>query len=165
MPENNQHEPIDIEPMLESIKRKVVAAFKDQRVINLECDPSLRLIGHADELRSAFTNLVMNAAKYSQDGGIITIRWFSDARHCYLEVEDNGEGIDDIHLPRLTERFYRVDKSRSIETGGTGLGLAIVKHILLRHQAELKVSSSMGEGSTFSCQFPRLRLLAESHRA
>ncbi|WP_339339111.1 phosphate regulon sensor histidine kinase PhoR [uncultured Oceanicoccus sp.] len=165
VPENNKDEPIDLEPMLETIKEEVVTAFKDRRVIKLECDYSLRLIGHADELRSAFTNLVMNAAKYSQDGGIITIRWFGDAQHCYLEVEDNGEGIDDIHLPRLTERFYRVDKSRSIETGGTGLGLAIVKHILLRHQAELKMSSVLGEGSTFSCEFPRMRLLAETHRA
>lgn len=165
VPEISKDEPVDLEPMLEMIKEEVLTAFKDQRIINLECDSSLRLMGNTDELHSAFANLVMNAAKYSQSDGVITIRWYGDARHCYLEVEDNGEGIDDIHLPRLTERFYRVDKSRSIDTGGTGLGLAIVKHILLRHQAELKVSSTLGEGSTFTCEFPGIRLLAESHRA
>ncbi len=165
VPEASKDEPIVLEPMLEMIKEEVVAAFKDTRVINIECDASLRLVGNANELRSAFANLVMNAAKYSESDGIITIRWYGDTQHCYLEVEDNGEGIDDIHLPRLTERFYRVDKSRSIETGGTGLGLAIVKHILLRHQADLKITSVLGEGSTFTCEFPRMRMLAESHTA
>ncbi|ARN76156.1 phosphate regulon sensor histidine kinase PhoR [Oceanicoccus sagamiensis] len=165
IPEDSKDQPIELEPMLQTIKEEVLAAFKGKRLIHLECDASLRLMGNSDELRSAFANLVMNAAKYSHHDGEITVRWFGDSQHCYLEVEDNGEGIDDIHLPRLTERFYRVDKSRSIETGGTGLGLAIVKHILLRHQAELKIKSTLGEGSTFTCEFPGMRALAQSHTA
>ena len=82
------------------------------------------------------------------------IRWFADRDHAYLQVEDNGVGIDAEHIPRLTERFYRVDKSRSMDTGGTGLGLAIVKHVLLRHQARLQITSKPDEGSCFSCVFP-----------
>ncbi len=163
--EDGKDRPLEVEPMLQAIREEVLTAFKGKREINLECDSSLRLVGNSDELRSAFANLVMNAAKYSYGDGVITIRWYGDTRHCYLEVEDNGEGIDDIHLPRLTERFYRVDKSRSIETGGTGLGLAIVKHILLRHQAELKIRSTLGEGSTFTCEFPSMRALAQPHTA
>jgi two-component system phosphate regulon sensor histidine kinase PhoR len=96
----------------------------------------------------------MNAARYVDEQGDISIRWYSDGTHARLAVKDNGIGIDAYHIPRLTERFYRVDSSRSIDTGGTGLGLAIVKHVLLRHQAELQIESQPGEGSTFSCVFP-----------
>ena len=159
------HSPIAIRPMLEIIRSDVLAAVKSERSITIECDDSLQLLGNSSQLQSAFSNLVMNAAKYTPENGEITIRWFAENQHLCLAVEDNGEGIDSHHLPRLTERFYRVDKSRSIDTGGTGLGLAIVKHILLQHQAELKITSDVGKGSSFSCVFPLSRALPQSHTA
>ena len=127
-----------------------------ERVICIECDENSQIRGNSFELRSAFSNIVMNAAKYTQPCGKIIVRWQSGPKGAALEVEDNGEGIDTHHIPRLTERFYRVDKSRARETGGAGLGLAIVKHILLRHNAHLEVSSKLGEGSVFRCEFPLL---------
>ena len=165
VPESVQQDEIELRPMLEMVREEVLAAVKGERDISIDCDDSLHLLGNGDELHSAITNLVMNAAKYTGDKGQILIRWYGDQHHVYLSVEDDGEGIDSYHFPRLTERFYRVDKSRSIDTGGTGLGLAIVKHILLHHQAELRISSTLGKGSTFSCVFPRLRAVAESHIA
>jgi two-component system phosphate regulon sensor histidine kinase PhoR len=115
--------------------------------------------GSRDELRSAFGNLVSNAIRYTPDGGQIELRWAESESEGRFEVEDTGIGIAHEHLSRLTERFYRVDKSRSRETGGTGLGLAIVKHILLRHDGRLDVASKLGEGSTFSAVLPAERLL------
>lgn len=165
IPEIVEQEPINLLPMLEMIREEVLEAVKGCRTILIDCDDSISLLGSSDELRSAFANLVMNAAKYTSEDGEIRIRWFHDKHNAYLSVEDNGEGIDDHHLPRLTERFYRVDKSRSIDTGGTGLGLAIVKHIMLHHQAELQISSSLGEGSCFTCVFPINRMLSHSHTA
>lgn len=159
------HSPIAIRPMLEIIRSDVLAAVKSERSITIECDDSLQLLGNSSQLQSAFSNLVMNAAKYTRENGEITVRWFAENKHLCLAVEDNGEGIESHHLPRLTERFYRVDKSRSIDTGGTGLGLAIVKHILLQHQAELKITSDVGKGSSFSCVFPLSRALPQSHTA
>ena len=157
LPTAPQQDRIAIRPMLEAIREEVLATCNHQRQISIECDDELQLAGSSAEIRSAFANLVMNAAKYTAEDGEISVRWFGDQQHLYLEVEDNGEGIERHHLPRLTERFYRVDKSRSIETGGTGLGLAIVKHILLHHQAELKITSVPGQGSVFSCVFPAAR--------
>lgn len=165
VPDIAEQAPIAIRPMLEVIREDVLAAVKGRRNITIECDDSLQLVGNSAELQSAFSNLVMNAAKYTPVDGEITIRWFADHQHLYLAVEDSGEGIEDHHLPRLTERFYRVDKSRSIETGGTGLGLAIVKHILLHHEAELTISSHVGKGSTFNCVFPRSRAFPQSDPA
>ena len=92
--------------------------------------------------------------KYTPDGGTIHVRWWSDEAGAHLSVEDSGIGIEQKHLPRLTERFYRVDSSRASSTGGTGLGLAIVKHVLLRHQGRLDITSIPGRGSCFSCHFP-----------
>lgn len=161
LPDIAEQLPMAIRPMLEVIRDDVLTAVKAPRDIIIECDDSLQLVGNSIELQSAFSNLVMNAAKYTPVEGEITIRWFADGQHLCLSVEDNGEGIDSHHLPRLTERFYRVDKSRSIETGGTGLGLAIVKHILLHHEAELMISSQVGKGSTFSCLFPRSRAFSQ----
>ena len=122
--------------------------------IVLEAESDLLLRGAEEELHSAFTNLVSNAVRYTPVGGRITLRWFADARGAYFQVEDTGEGIAPQHIPRLTERFYRVDVGRSRQTGGTGLGLAIVKHVLERHQAQLRVESELGRGSCFSCDFP-----------
>lgn len=154
VPEVDNLEPVMLLPMLSSIREEVLAAVKGERNIRIECDEDSQVRGNSFELRSAFNNLVMNAAKYTQTGGEITVRWQMSRQSATLEVEDNGEGIDSYHIPRLTERFYRVDKSRASETGGAGLGLAIVKHILLRHKAHLTVTSRPGEGSVFRCEFP-----------
>ncbi len=116
------------------------------------------LRGDGDQLRSAFSNLIFNAVKYTPAGGRIEIRWHTDREGAHLSVRDSGIGIDPIHIPRLTERFYRADPSRHKETGGTGLGLAIVKHVLLNHDGKLEILSRMGDGSEFICHFPRERL-------
>nr|BFE92573.1 hypothetical protein GCM10020185_31090 [Pseudomonas brassicacearum subsp. brassicacearum] len=100
-----------------------------------------------------FSNLVFNAVKYTPEQGRIHVRWWGDEQGAHLSVRDSGIGIDSKHLPRLTERFYRVDSSRNSNTGGTGLGLAIVKHVLLRHRARMEISSVPGHGSTFTCHF------------
>jgi two-component system phosphate regulon sensor histidine kinase PhoR len=112
------------------------------------------IIGGADELRSAFGNLVSNAVRYTPDGGEIRIGWKLSPLGPEFSAQDNGIGIKQEHLSRLTERFYRVDKGRSRETQGTGLGLAIVKHVLVRHDARLRVESEPGKGSTFTIHFP-----------
>lgn len=116
------------------------------------------LIGSEKELHSAFANLASNAVRYTPAGGRIIIGWRRNAMGGVFWVEDNGPGIDPAHIPRLTERFFRADRGRSRETGGTGLGLAIVKHIVSRHQAELKIESTLGKGSRFSVHFPLARL-------
>lgn len=115
--------------------------------------------GNLSELRSAFGNLISNAVRYTQDGGLIRIRWGDEDGVPVFAVTDSGAGIPAEHLPRLTERFYRVDKGRSASTGGTGLGLAIVKHVLQHHQAQLDIQSTLGQGSTFRAVFPRQRVL------
>jgi two-component system phosphate regulon sensor histidine kinase PhoR len=122
-------------------------------------EPALQLRGSRDELRSAFGNLVSNAVRYTQAGGRIGLCWRVESGGVRFEVEDSGIGIAPEHLPRLTERFYRVDKSRSRETGGTGLGLAIVKHVLLRHDGKLDISSQLGRGSVFSAWLPASRVV------
>ena len=161
LPDISEQQDIDVPAALDMIREEIQAAFNNERTITLECDESLHLVGSWGELHSAFSNLVMNAAKYTDSGGHITIRWYCDDNNAYLQVEDDGVGIDSQHLPRLTERFYRVDQSRSVDTGGTGLGLAIVKHVLMRHNAELLVTSRFGEGSTFTCVFPQSQTFIE----
>jgi two-component system phosphate regulon sensor histidine kinase PhoR len=121
----------------------------------------LHLTGSEPELRSAFSNLVFNAVKYTPDGGQIHVRWWQDAQGAHLSVQDSGIGIEAKHIPRLTERFYRVDSSRSSNTGGTGLGLAIVKHVLLRHRGRLEISSVPNRGSTFTCHFPQQQIATQ----
>jgi two-component system, OmpR family, phosphate regulon sensor histidine kinase PhoR len=112
-----------------------------------------------DELASAFGNLVSNAVRYTPPGGTITLAWRIDQDGSgVFAVTDTGIGIAPEYLPRLTERFYRVDRSRSRATGGTGLGLAIVKHVLLRHQAEIEITSERGKGSTFAVRLPAQRV-------
>lgn len=125
---------------------------------SLEMTGPARLSGNREELRSAFSNLVSNAVRYTPEGGTIKLRWSVRAGQPVFSVQDSGIGIEAEHIPRLTERFYRVDRSRSRETGGTGLGLAIVKHIALRHQARLEVVSEEGRGSTFLLVFPEKRV-------
>ena len=126
--------------------------------LNLDIDSHCDLIGSDMEIASAFSNLITNAIKYTPKGGIITIGWHEDGDHAYFTVQDNGIGINPKHLPRLTERFYRVDSARSRQTGGTGLGLAIVKHVLMQHGAHLEISSKENEGSIFTAVFPKERL-------
>jgi two-component system phosphate regulon sensor histidine kinase PhoR len=152
-PSDNQ--PVAVDLLLLSIRgdAQALSGERMQR-ISLEADPHLRLKGSEAELRSAFSNLVFNAVKYSPKEGEIRIRWWGDEQGAHFSVQDNGPGIEARHLPRLTERFYRVDSSRASNTGGTGLGLAIVKHVLLRHRARLEIDSSLGKGSTFTCHFP-----------
>lgn len=151
-PSDNQ--PLAIDLLLLSIKNDAQALSGDQQHrISLEADPHLKLKGSEAELRSAFSNLVFNAVKYTPAGGDIRIRWWGDEQGAHLAVSDSGMGIETRHLPRLTERFYRVDSSRASNTGGTGLGLAIVKHVLLRHRGNLEISSVPGKGSTFTCHF------------
>ncbi|MDO8954117.1 MAG: ATP-binding protein [Gammaproteobacteria bacterium] len=122
-------------------------------------DQDLDIVGEASELRSAFSNLVMNAIHYTPAGGEISIGWYADKKAVYFEVKDNGIGIPAKDIPRLTERFYRVDKGRSRQSGGTGLGLAIAKHVLIRHEAILEIHSELGKGSSFIAVFPIHRKL------
>ena len=126
--------------------------------LNLEIDSHCDLIGSDMELASAFSNLITNAIKYTPKGGTITMGWHDDGVQGYFTVEDTGIGIDPKHLPRLTERFYRVDSALSRQTGGTGLGLAIVKHVLMQHGAHLEIESKENQGSTFKVVFPKERL-------
>lgn len=151
----SSHKPVALKPLLQRIRSDAEALSGDHHhVITLNCPDNLALLGNEQELHSAFSNLVFNAVKYSPDGKEITIDVESNSLGVNLAVIDEGEGIDSVHLPRLTERFYRVDGSRQAKTGGTGLGLAIVKHVLIRHGAKLDIQSKLGRGSTFTCMFP-----------
>jgi len=125
----------------------------------LELHSDSGLYGDPKELESAFSNLTMNAVRYTPVDGKITVRWSESEQGGCLAVEDSGEGIAARHIPFLTKRFYRVDRGRSREQGGTGLGLSIVKYVLSRHQAELKIESTPGKGSRFSCHFPQQRMV------
>ena len=110
-------------------------------------------------MHSAFSNLISNAIRYTPAGGRIDVRFAREGDGAVLEVADSGYGIPAAHIPRITERFYRVSTSRSRETGGTGLGLSIVKHILNHHDARLDIHSEVGKGSTFSCHFGKERIV------
>ena len=171
--ESNTEEPddseIDMTTLLKSVQNDGIGLSqglnKAKHIIHLEADPALNLNGAVDELRSVFSNLVSNAIRYtpttdkkSGKTGEIFIRWALQNGEPVFSVRDTGIGIEQQHIDRLTERFYRVDRSRSRETGGTGLGLSIVKHILIRHQAKLEISSELGTGSTFSAVFPKARI-------
>jgi two-component system phosphate regulon sensor histidine kinase PhoR len=127
--------------------------------ILFDTGPPSEIAGSQNELYSAMSNLVTNAVRYTPDGGVIQVSWnvLSDGRGEF-KVKDSGAGIAPEHLPRLTERFYRIDRSRSRETGGTGLGLAIVKHVVQRHGAELLIESALGQGSSFKMTFPAARV-------
>lgn len=155
-----QTESVDIGSLLHGIRNDAETLSAGRHTLLIELDDSRRILGIEQELRSAVSNLVFNAVRYTPEGCTITLRWRAWREGATLEVEDNGEGIDPLHIPRLTERFYRVDKGRSAATGGTGLGLAIVKHVLLRHDAQLEIDSHPGEGALFRCAFPASRLVA-----
>lgn len=146
-------QPVAIDLLLQQILLDARSLSAGQHQISLEVEPGSQLKGSEAELHSAFSNLVFNAVKYTPAQGSIQIRWWSDRQGAHLAVTDNGIGIEARHLPRLSERFYRVDSSRASSTGGTGLGLAIVKHVLMRHNGHLQVQSRPGLGSTFTCHF------------
>jgi two-component system phosphate regulon sensor histidine kinase PhoR len=150
-----REEVLDMHRLLEQVRAEGEALSAGRHKVSLEFNGP-RLKGSHDELRSAIGNLVSNAVRYTPEGGDITIRWFESVQGPCCSVSDTGIGIKPEHIARLTERFYRVDKGRSRETQGTGLGLAIVKHVLARHDAQLRVESEAGKGSTFTIQFPAL---------
>ena len=152
---DHRNEPVLLQPLLSGIVTDAIALSGEQKhQIELYCEKDVVLLGDALELRSAFSNLIFNAVRYTAAQGHVVVRWYQDDQGGHLSVKDNGVGIDASHIPRLTERFYRVDKSRSHATGGTGLGLAIVKHALLRHEGMISIQSTVGQGSEFICHFP-----------
>ena len=155
-PNEEQFEQVHVPILLEAIAEYAEHLSGDSaHHIVREVNPDLRMRGVSRELDSLFSNLVFNAIKYTPAGGTVTIRWFKDGRGLVFEVQDTGIGIASQHIPRLTERFYRVDVGRSRTMGGTGLGLAIVKHVILRHHGRLEIESVLGQGSVFRCVFPQ----------
>jgi two-component system, OmpR family, phosphate regulon sensor histidine kinase PhoR len=154
-----REETVEIKRLLDEVYRDGKLLSNGHHSLQLEIESATNLLGNRDELHSAFGNLLSNAIRYTPEGGAIMLRWFQRGGQPVFSVQDSGIGIAAQHIPRLTERFYRVDRSRSRETGGTGLGLAIVKHIAMRHQAKLEVLSEEGKGSTFSIVFPVKRTL------
>ena len=154
-------EHVNIHNLLDQIRQEAEALSGGRHVISLTIDGS-DIEGSTDELRSAFSNLVSNAVRYTPERGHIDIKWQNTISGPQFSVKDSGIGIRPEHLVRLTERFYRVDKSRSRETQGTGLGLAIVKHVLLRHGAVLAIESQPDVGSIFSVQFKTINLPEET---
>ncbi len=154
----SQEEPIVMRPIIDRLVADAMSISRGQHQIMVSSIADAGLLGAEDELVSAFSNLVSNAVRYTPEQGTITLDWVIDRRgQGVFTVQDTGPGIAAQHLPRLTERFYRVDRSRSRETGGTGLGLAIVKHVATRHQAQLVIDSEVGKGSRFSIVFPAKR--------
>jgi two-component system phosphate regulon sensor histidine kinase PhoR len=149
---------IPIGALLERVRLETAALSAGRHRVLLEAEGAHDLLGAESEIVSAFLNLASNAVRYTPAGGEIRLRWQSGPEGASFSVADTGIGIEPEHLPRLTERFYRVDRSRSRETGGTGLGLSIVKHALARHQAQLEIESTPGKGSRFIARFPASRL-------
>lgn len=154
-----QESEIDVASLLSTVMNEARSLSNGRHRLSLDADPGLCLTGATQELHSAFGNLVSNAVRYTPEGGEIALSWKLRDQEGIFSVKDTGIGIEQQHIDRLTERFYRVDRSRSRETGGTGLGLSIVKHILTRHQARLEIQSEPGKGSTFSAVFPKARLV------
>lgn len=154
-----REEHVEVPALLRSVYAEGRSLSAGQHTLRLEMQSDCGLLGNTEELRSAFGNLVSNAIRYTPQGGEIVLTWREEEGQPLLSVRDTGLGIAPQHIPRLTERFYRVDHSRSRETGGTGLGLAIVKHVVSRHQARLDIVSEEGKGSTFNIVFPAKRRL------
>jgi len=153
---------IDVPALLAVLRKDVLARPTRPRDVRVKIESSAMLRGDEPEIHSAFSNLVDNAAKYTPTEGALEMRWWADAEGGHFSVTDTGIGIPSEHIPRLTERFYRVDAGRSRATGGSGLGLAIVKHVLQRHGGTLDIKSTLGSGSTFTCHFPVERVIDSS---
>ena len=155
--------PVSIVELLHEIAADARSFSGDKsHKIEVSCKANTEILGNEKELRSAISNLVFNAVKYTPDSGTIKLKWVVELNTGYLSIKDNGIGIEPQHIPRLTERFYRIDKSRHASTGGSGLGLSIVKHVLLRHDATLLIKSRPGRGSSFTCHFPQSRLVRKA---
>lgn len=154
------YEVIDMHELLSLILAEAKQLSHNSHEITLHFEENLALQGSRSEIHSAFSNLVSNAIRYTPKGGKIHFCWLKQTnQEAAFIVEDTGIGIEPQHLPKLTDRFYRVDRSRSRETGGTGLGLAIVQQVALRHDARLEIASTPGQGSTFKMIFPEHRLV------
>ena len=154
------HQPIDVVALMAQLRQDVLARPQHPSQVQVRAESNVMLLGEELQIHSAFSNLVENAAKYTPSDGSVHIRWWVDEDGGHFSVTDTGIGIASEHIPRLTERFYRVDAGRSRATGGSGLGLALVKHVLQRHGAQLSIDSQEGHGSTFTCHFPPERLRA-----
>ncbi|BFM04921.1 phosphate regulon sensor histidine kinase PhoR [Halioxenophilus aromaticivorans] len=151
---------VDVTALLNLIKTDATGlSGEDGHQVVVDIQHPITLKGVYEELRSCLSNLAFNAIRYSPPGSDIILRARITDEEAIIEVQDHGIGIDAHHIPRLTERFYRVEKSRSLDTGGTGLGLAIVKHVLAHHQGQLRIESRINQGSTFACVFPISRIV------
>lgn len=155
------NEKIDVPLMLRVVEREAQTLSQQRQTLQFDIDPSLKVFGNDEQLRSAISNLVYNAVNHTPEGTHITVGWKRVAGGACFSVTDSGPGISAEHIPRLTERFYRVDKARSRQTGGSGLGLAIVKHALSHHDARLNIESQPGKGSTFSFVLPERLIVSE----
>ncbi|MEH6468898.1 MAG: phosphate regulon sensor histidine kinase PhoR [Porticoccus sp.] len=155
--ESSPNTPIQITPLLEQIAEDARIIATDNYKIELQCAEEMVLNGDMKELYSALSNLVFNAIKHNPVGTTVQIKSYATSNANFIEVSDDGNGIDPKHISRLTERFYRVDQSRASSTGGTGLGLAIVKHVLMHHGGTLSITTTLSKGSRFSCRFPILK--------
>ena len=164
-PEPPQGERVDVSLLLERIRVEAEGLSAGRHRVALDAEPGFDLLGSESEIASAFGNLASNAVRYTPPGGEVRLIWKASPKGADFVVEDTGAGIEAEHIPRLTERFYRVDRGRSRETGGTGLGLAIVKHALARHQATLEIESTLGKGSRFTARFPARRVVPAASRA
>jgi len=152
-------EVVEVTPLLNNVRQQIEALSAGRHHIEWDVQPGLDLHGAASELTSAFSNLITNAVRYTPEGEHIFVRWAIEPNQgARFSVRDTGIGIAAEHIPRLSERFYRVDRSRSRAAGGTGLGLAITKHIAMRHEADLQIESRLKQGSTFSLVFPKSRV-------
>lgn len=152
-------EPVDVAVLLD--KAKQMYADRPVAEISVRADATVRVLGDPREIETVIVNLLSNAVRHTPAEGSILLSWSSSPQGADLCVRDTGEGIDEQHIPRLTERFFRVNRGRSRDSGGTGLGLAIVKHVLARHDAELMITSQPGKGSEFLCRFPRDRIAGQ----
>jgi len=159
-PEPARDERIATKRLLDRLRMEAEALSTGRHRVTLDAQGDYDLLGAESEIVGALSNLVTNAIRYTPAGGEVRLLWHATGEGASFTVEDNGIGIEPEHIPRLTERFYRVDRGRSRESGGTGLGLAIVKHALLRHQASLDIESEPGRGSRFTARFPARRVVA-----
>jgi len=164
-PEPAHEERVDVASLLERVRGEAEGLSAGRHRVVLHAEPGFDLLGTESEIASAFGNLASNAVRYTPAGGEVRLLWLASEKGAEFSVEDTGPGIEAEHVPRLTERFYRVDRGRSRETGGTGLGLAIVKHALARHQATLEIESTLGKGSRFTATFPARRVVPAPSRA
>lgn len=157
-------EPIVLNSLIKVAARQAETLSNEQHHFNYDIDTQLKVFGNQTELLSAITNLITNAVRYTPAGETINVRWkLNPNGNAVFSVQDTGLGIAPQDIPRLTERFYRVDKSRSRASGGTGLGLAITKHIVHRHNAQLKIESALHKGSTFSIIFPKDVIISSAY--